>query len=97
MKRIWTVGALLAALFAPVLTRAALWPSTGYEVQAGESLNPMAAARSRDTFKSHSVLNQLFIVGAGPSTPAEYERPGQASEEVVAGVAASLARGRREN
>ena len=46
------------------------------------------AAAPNATFRLIPRLNHLFVEGDGPSTPAEYERPGHVSEEVVEAVAA---------
>ena len=50
------------------------------------------AGRPDVTFKSYPGLNHLFIVGQGPSGPAEYQRPGHVAEAVVADIAAWLRR-----
>jgi len=52
--------------------------------------------RSNITLKSYPALYHLFIAGSGPSTPAEYQQPGHVSEEVIADVAAWIARGPKE-
>lgn len=41
----------------------------------------------RVTFKLYPDLNHLFITGQGKSTPAEYEKPGNVAEVVVADIA----------
>ena len=55
------------------------------------------AGRSNVTFKSYPALNHLFIAGTGPSTPAEYDQPGHVSEDVIADIAAWIARGGKAN
>lgn len=42
--------------------------------------------------KSYPALNHLFIAGAGPSSPAEYSRPGHVDAAVVADIVAWIAR-----
>jgi dienelactone hydrolase len=39
------------------------------------------------TFKLYPELNHLFIAGEGKITPAEYQRPGHVSEEVIEDIA----------
>ena len=46
------------------------------------------AGRPNAVFKLYRGLNHLFIEGAGPSTPAEYQRPGHVAEHVVDDIAA---------
>ncbi len=41
----------------------------------------------RATIRLFPALNHLFVAGEGPSTPAEYERPGHVAPEVVDAVA----------
>ena len=55
------------------------------------------AGRPNVTFKSYPALNHLFIAGAGPSTPAEYDQPGHVSEDVIADIAGWIARGGKAN
>jgi dienelactone hydrolase len=43
--------------------------------------------RKNVTFKLFPQLNHLFIVGDGPSSPAEYERPGHVDEQVIEYIA----------
>jgi dienelactone hydrolase len=40
------------------------------------------------TLKSYPKLNHLFLAGEGPSTPAEYEKPGHVDETAVNDIAA---------
>jgi uncharacterized protein len=40
------------------------------------------------TLKSYPSLNHLFVAGTGKSTPAEYNKPGNVSGEVVDDIAA---------
>lgn len=42
----------------------------------------------RATIRLFPSLNHLFVAGEGPSTPAEYERPGHVAPEVVEAIAA---------
>ena len=47
-----------------------------------------ALADRRDvTFRSYPLLNHLFIAGAGPSLPAEYQVAGHVAEEVISDIA----------
>ena len=46
-------------------------------------------------FKSYPTLNHLFIAGSGPSSPAEYNRPGHVEGSVVADIAAWIQQGAR--
>ena len=45
-------------------------------------------SRGNAQLKSYPALNHMFISGSGPSTPAEYERPGHVDEIVVRDIAA---------
>lgn len=51
--------------------------------------------RSSAILKLYPDLNHLFIAGSGPSLPAEYNKPGHVSEEVVSDVAAWISAGGR--
>ena len=42
----------------------------------------------RATIRLFPSVNHLFVAGEGPSTPAEYERPGHVAPEVVEAIAA---------
>lgn len=53
-----------------------------------EAWESVLAARPNATFRLFPKLNHLFVEGEGPSTPAEYERPGAVSAEVVEAAAA---------
>jgi dienelactone hydrolase len=44
-------------------------------------------ARRDVTLRSYRLLNHLFIAGAGPSLPAEYQVPGHVAEEVIVDIA----------
>ena len=46
------------------------------------------AAAPNATFRLFPKLNHLLVEGEGPSTPAEYERPGHVAVEVVEAIAA---------
>jgi uncharacterized protein len=56
-----------------------------YQVTMDEFAKWKAALGSRRdvTFHSYPALNHLFIAGTGPGTPAEYQVPGHAAEEVI--------------
>ncbi len=43
------------------------------------------------TLKMYPALNHLFIAGAGPSSPEEYDRPGHVADEAVSDIAAWIA------
>jgi alpha-beta hydrolase superfamily lysophospholipase len=45
-------------------------------------------SRADVTLKSYPGLNHLFIVGTGPSLPAEYQTLGHVAEDVVSDIAA---------
>jgi len=64
----------------------------GRDYQVGskdfEAWKSALAARPNATFRLFPKLNHLFVEGEGPSTPAEYERAGHVSEEVVEALAA---------
>ena len=49
-------------------------------------------ARRDVTFHSYPLLNHLFIAGAEPSLPAEYQVPGHVAEEVVRDIASWILR-----
>lgn len=49
-------------------------------------------SRANVQLKSYPALNHLFIAGSGPSTPAEYGRPGHVDEAVVRDIATWIAR-----
>jgi dienelactone hydrolase len=48
-------------------------------------------ATANATFRSYPPLNHLFLVGVGPSLPAEYLIPGHVAESVVTDIAAWVA------
>jgi dienelactone hydrolase len=60
-----------------------------YQVTLEDFAQWKAALRTRKdvVFESYPQLNHLFIAGSGPSTPAEYLRPGHVAEEVVRDIA----------
>jgi len=89
-------AALAAKLRVPMLI---LQGERDYQVRMAdfEGWKKALAGRSNVTFKSYPPLYHLFIAGTGPSTPAEYNQPGHVSEEVVADVAAWMARLRKGN
>jgi dienelactone hydrolase len=51
------------------------------------------SGESNVTLKLYPDLNHLFIAGAGPANPAEYDKPGHVDEAVVADIAAWLSGG----
>lgn len=64
----------------------------GRDYQVGskdfEAWKSALGALPNATFRLFPKLNHLFVEGDGPSTPAEYERAGHVSEEVVEALAA---------
>ena len=60
-----------------------------YQVTPEEFAKWKAALGSRRdvTFHSYATLNHLFVVGGGPSLPAEYQVPGHVAEEVIRDIA----------
>ena len=86
---------LAAKLSVPMLI---LQGERDYQVRMAdwEGWKKALAGRSNVTFKSYPALNHLFVAGSGPSTPADYQQPGHVSEEVIADIAAWIARGRKE-
>jgi len=64
----------------------------GRDYQVGskdfEAWKSALGARPNATFRLFPKLNHLLVEGEGPSTPAEYERAGHVSEEVVEALAA---------
>jgi len=47
--------------------------------------------QARAKLHLYPALNHLFVAGSGPSTPAEYERPGHVDEQVIADIAKWIA------
>ena len=45
------------------------------------------ARNTKAKFKTYPKLNHAFISGDGPSSPADYQRPGHVSDEVVRDIA----------
>ncbi|HTO73157.1 MAG TPA: alpha/beta fold hydrolase [Gemmatimonadales bacterium] len=45
------------------------------------------AGRKGVTIRQYPALNHLFMAGTGPSTPAEYARPGHVDEQVIIDIA----------
>ncbi len=64
----------------------------GRDYQVGskdfEAWKSALAARPNATFRLFPKLNHLLVEGDGPSTPAEYERPGHVAPDVVEAIAA---------
>jgi uncharacterized protein len=87
---------LAAKLRVPMLI---LQGERDYQVRMAdfEGWQKALAGRSNVTFKSYPALNHLFIAGAGPSTPAEYDQPSHVSADVIADIAAWIARGGKAN
>jgi hypothetical protein len=76
-----------AALTLPILV---LHADRDYQVNPTdrEAFERALAGKPNVTMKRYPSLNHLFIAGEGPSSPAEYERPGHVAEEVIADIAA---------
>jgi uncharacterized protein len=51
------------------------------------------AAHHNVTLKLYPSLNHLFMAGAGPSLPQEYEKPGHVDEQVIADISAWISSG----
>ncbi|HTR48400.1 MAG TPA: alpha/beta fold hydrolase [Verrucomicrobiae bacterium] len=51
------------------------------------------AARKNVTFKLYPALNHIFITGAGPSMPQEYDKPGHVDEQVITDIASWVSSG----
>jgi alpha-beta hydrolase superfamily lysophospholipase len=68
-----------------------------FQVTLDEFARWKAALGSRTdvTFRSYPALNHLFIAGAGPSLPAEYQVAGHVAEEVVRDIGAWILAQRR--
>jgi hypothetical protein len=49
--------------------------------------NAALGPRPDITFHSYPALNHLFIAGAGPSLPAEYQVPSHVAEDVIRDIA----------
>ena len=45
--------------------------------------------------KSYPPLNHFFIAGSGPSSPAEYLKPGNVAEDVVRDIAEWITKTKR--
>jgi dienelactone hydrolase len=75
-----------AALPCPVLV---LRGERDYQVSQADFDGWSAAlgASPRATLRQYPSLNHLFVAGTGPSTPAEYQRPGHVAAVVVEDVA----------
>jgi len=82
-----------AALRRPILV---LHGGRDYQVEVVdfEGWKRALAGRSDVRLRLFPNLNHLFITGKGPSTPAEYQRPGHVAQEVVAEIATFLGGGR---
>jgi uncharacterized protein len=79
-------GELLRAERRPFLV---LHAARDYQVTAEDlgGWRQALAADPRASFREYPALNHLFMVGSGPSTPSEYQRPGHVAAEVVSDVA----------
>jgi dienelactone hydrolase len=75
-----------ASLNRPMLV---LWGGRDYQVTQADFDGWTAAlsARPTVTLKRYAELNHLFVAGSGPSTPAEYARPGHVDVRVVDDIA----------
>ena len=78
-------AATAKALSIPVLV---LQGGRDYQVTAKDLEGWKAAlGRERATIRLFPALNHIFVAGEGPSTPAEYEKPGHVAPEVVEAIA----------
>jgi len=77
--------ALAVRLSAPILI---LQGGRDYQVTKSDFERWRSALKSRPnvTFGLYPMLNHLFIEGEGQSTPAEYERAGHVSEQVLTDI-----------
>jgi dienelactone hydrolase len=80
-------AAIAAGLKVPVLVM-----QGGRDYQVGEAdfdgWKKALDGHANATLKFYPSLNHLFITGTGPSSPAEYARPGHVSQEIVQDIAA---------
>jgi alpha-beta hydrolase superfamily lysophospholipase len=79
---------LAATLGKPMLI---LQGGRDYQVTVADDLARWRAAVPHAAFRVYPTLNHLFAPGEGPSSPAEYERPGHVDAAVVADIADWLA------
>jgi hypothetical protein len=82
--------AVAAALTLPILV---LQGARDYQVTKADYAGWQKALAKKKTAKLvlYPALNHLFIAGEGPSTPAEYEKPGHVAEQVIADIASWIA------
>jgi hypothetical protein len=60
-----------------------------YQVTAADAAGWQSlAGRAATSFRTYPGLNHLFLAGAGPSLPEEYQRAGHVAEEVIHDIAA---------
>jgi hypothetical protein len=80
-------GPIAAALRIPILV---LQGQRDYQVRLAdfEGWKRSLAKRRDARLKLYPALNHLFVSGKGPSTPAEYEKPGHVDAQVIADIAA---------
>ncbi len=90
--RAQTPARALSTLGLPVLV---LQGGRDYQVSMKDFTGWQRALKDvpRTALRSYPKLNHLFVAGEGPSTPAEYEKPGHVAREVVEDVAWFVARG----
>lgn len=83
----WRPAEAARAIDRPMLV---LQGGRDYQVTMADFAQWKAALGSSDrvTFKVYPRLDHLFMEGEGPSTPADYARPGHVSKEVVDDIAA---------
>lgn len=88
--RNYNAPATAAGLRLPMLI---LQGARDYQVTVKDQDRWRGALANREdvTFKTYPKLSHLFIAGDGPSTPAEYQKPGFVDEEVIRDVARWIA------
>lgn len=80
-----------AALSIPI---AVLQGERDYQVTIADDLPAWKAAlgkRKNATFYTYPDANHAFVAGTGPSTPAEYSRPGHVEDKVIDDLATWIA------
>jgi dienelactone hydrolase len=85
--RAYDVGATAAKFDRPILV---LQGERDYQITMADFAAWRKALDGRPNvrFKSYAKLNHLYLEGEGKSTPAEYEKPGHVSAEVIDDIAA---------
>jgi len=94
--RNYHAGEVAATLKIPILV---LQGERDYQVRAAdfEGWKKALAGKKNAEPKSYPALNHLFITGSGPSSPAEYARPGHVADEVIQDIADWIVAGRKKS